>query len=181
MRFHATPLTGVWLIEPERLTDERGFFARSWCREEFAAHDVSHDWVQCNISYNRHRGTLRGLHFQAAPRAEAKLIRCTRGALFDVVVDVRPQSLNFGRWVGFELSADNHHMLYVPEGFAHGFQTLADDTEVFYQMSESYSPEAARGIRWDDPFLGIDWPQCAHRIISPRDLRHPEFSLCGAC
>ncbi len=175
MRFHATPLAGAWLIEPECREDERGFFARSWCREEFAAHGIDCCWAQCNISYNRIRGTLRGLHYQAAPKAEAKLVRCTRGALFDVIVDLRPESPTFGRWVAFELTAENHHSVFAPEGFAHGFQTLADDTEVFYQISESYYPEAACGVTWDDPVLGIDWPPCERRIISPRDLSYPRL------
>lgn len=180
MRFHTTALPGVWLIEPERLEDERGFFARSWCREEFEAHGIYCDWVQCNISFNRSRGTLRGLHYQSAPRAEAKLVRCTRGALFDVIVDVRPDSPGFGTWEGFELTADNHHMMFVPEGFAHGFQTRADDTEVFYQMSEFFCTGSSQGVRWDDPKLSIDWPTCERRIISPRDLTYPELRTCGA-
>jgi dTDP-4-dehydrorhamnose 3,5-epimerase len=180
MRFHQTVLPGVWLIEPERREDERGFFARSWCREEFAAHGIRCDWAQCNISFSRRRGTLRGLHYQAPPWAEAKLVRCTQGALFDVVVDVRPLSPHFGRWASFELSDDNSRLVFVPEGFAHGFQTLVDDTEVFYQVSECYHPEAERGLRWDDPSLGIAWPPCERRVISPRDLSHPEFRLCGA-
>jgi dTDP-4-dehydrorhamnose 3,5-epimerase len=181
MRFHATPLPGALLVEPERLEDERGFFARSWCREEFADHGIHCDWVQCNISYNRRRGTLRGLHYQAAPHEEAKLVRCTRGKAFDVIVDLRPQSVTFGRWAAFELSAENHRMVFVPAGFAHGFQTLADDTELFYQMSEVYCPEKAGGVRWDDPLLAIDWPPCPRRIISPRDLSYRELRPCGAC
>jgi dTDP-4-dehydrorhamnose 3,5-epimerase len=175
MRFHATPLAGAWLIEPECRADERGFFARSWCRAEFAAHGIDCTWAQCNISFNRTRGTLRGLHYQAEPYAEAKLLRCTRGALFDVIVDLRPDSPTFARWVAFELSAENHRMVFAPGGFAHGFQTLADDTEVFYQMSEPYCPEAARGVAWDDPSLAIAWPPCAQRIISARDLSHPRL------
>jgi dTDP-4-dehydrorhamnose 3,5-epimerase len=179
MRFHATPLPGALLLEPERLEDDRGFFARSWCREEFADHGIHCDWVQCNISYNRTRGTLRGLHYQAAPRAEAKLVRCTRGAVFDVLVDLRPESPAFGRWAAFELSAENRRLLFVPEGFAHGFQTLVDDTELFYQMSKAYSPQAARGVRWDDPLLSISWPACERRIISARDQGYPELRPCG--
>ncbi len=180
MLFHATSLPGVLLIEPERLEDDRGFFARSWCREAFADHGIHCDWVQCNISYNRRSGTLRGLHYQAAPQVEAKLVRCTRGRVFDVIVDLRPQSVTFAQWAGFELSAENHRMVFVPAGFAHGFQTLADDTELFYQMSESYCPDRARGVRWDDPLLAIDWPPCAERIISPRDLSYPEMRTCAA-
>jgi len=179
MRFHATPLPGALLLEPERLEDERGFFARTWCREEFADHGIRCDWVQCNISYNRIRGTLRGLHYQAAPCVEAKLVRCTRGAVFDVLVDLRPESPTFRCWAAFELSADNHRLLFVPEGFAHGFQTLVDDTELFYQMSEAYCPQMARGVRWDDPLLQILWPPCERRIISARDLSYPDLLRSG--
>jgi dTDP-4-dehydrorhamnose 3,5-epimerase len=181
MRFHPTPLPGALLIEPERVQDERGFFARSWCREEFAAHGIRCEWVQCNVSYTCRRGTLRGLHYQAAPHAEAKLVRCTRGAAFDVIVDLRPRSPAFGRWAAFELSCENQRLVFVPPGFAHGFQTLADDTELFYHMSEFYYPELARGVRWDDPRLAIAWPACERRIISPRDLSLPELRPCSAC
>jgi dTDP-4-dehydrorhamnose 3,5-epimerase len=173
MRFIELSLKGVFLIEPERRVDERGFFARSWCREEFAARGLSAAWVQSNISFNRRRGTLRGLHYQAPPAGEVKLVRCTRGAIHDVLVDVRPDSPQYLRWIAVELTEDNARMVYVPTGFAQGYQTLADDTEVFYEMSHPYCPEAARGLRWDDPALGIAWPQCARRIIAPRDLDWP--------
>jgi dTDP-4-dehydrorhamnose 3,5-epimerase len=180
MLFHETRLKGAFLIEPERREDERGFFARTWCREEFAAHGIHARWVQCNISANSRAGTLRGMHFQAEPHPEAKLIRCTMGAVYDVIVDVRTGSATYGQWVGVELSAENRRQIYVPEGFAHGFQTLADDTELFYQMSEFYHPELMRGFRWDDPALQIDWPPCRERIIAARDLALPNLRLCPA-
>jgi len=166
-------LGGAFLIEPERHEDERGFFARTFCSTEFAAHGLNPAVAQCSVSYNRRRGTLRGLHYQAAPHAEDKLVRCTAGAVFDVIVDLRPGSATFRRWVGLELSAVQRRMLYVPAGLAHGFQTLADDTEIFYQISTPYVPEATRGIRWDDPELAIGWPAVAARVISRRDLALP--------
>jgi len=175
MHFEELHLSGAFVIEPERKEDERGFFARTWCRREFAAHGIDCDWVQCNISFNKRRGTLRGMHYQIAPREEAKLVRCTMGALYDVIVDLRPNSPRRGQWAGVELTADNRRMLLVPPGFAHGFQTLADDTEVFYQMSDFHYPEAARGVRWNDPKLAIDWPPCEHRIITARDQNYPDF------
>jgi dTDP-4-dehydrorhamnose 3,5-epimerase len=174
--FRETSLQGVFLIEVERRTDERGFFARTWCRSEFAAHGLCLDWVQSSFSFNRARGTLRGLHYQASPNAETKLIRCTMGALYDVVVDIRPDSPEFGRWIGLELTAQNRRLLYIPKGFAHGFQTLVDDTEVFYQISEHYCPESARGVRWNDPLLGIQWPACDKRVISARDQEYPNLA-----
>ena len=175
MRFLETPLAGVWVVEPDRLTDERGYFARTFCEGAFAERGLATHWVQCNTSYNRHRGTLRGMHYQAAPHGEAKLIRCTRGALFDVVVDLRANSPTRGRWFGVELSAETGRMLYVPEGLAHGFQTLEDATEVFYQMSHAYVPEAARGVRWDDPAFAIAWPESGARVISERDRTYPDW------
>lgn len=171
MRFIETKLKGAYIIEPEPIEDERGFFARTYCAREFEAHGLNPRFVQCNISYNKKKGTLRGMHYQAAPYAEAKLVRCTRGAIYDVIIDFRPESPTYKAWVTVELTADNHLMLYVPESFAHGFQTLADDTEVFYQMSEYYHPESARGARWDDPAFGIVWPETTGRSISIRD-RH---------
>jgi dTDP-4-dehydrorhamnose 3,5-epimerase len=158
VRFQETELPGAFVIEPERIEDDRGFFARIWCIREFADHGLSTDLVQCNVSYNARKGTLRGMHYQVAPHAEIKLVRCTRGSILDVIVDVRPESPTFHRWVGVELSARNGRMLYIPEGFAHGFQTLEDGSEVFYQMSTFYHPESARGLRWDDPAVGIEWP-----------------------
>jgi dTDP-4-dehydrorhamnose 3,5-epimerase len=174
--FTETTLKGAFLIEAERREDERGFFARTWCQREFASHGLEKNWVQCSISFNRKKGTLRGMHYQAPPYEEAKLIRCTRGAIFDVIVDLRPHSPSFKHWVGLELTADNRRMLYIPEGFAHGFQTLADETEIFYQMSQFYAPEYASGVRWDDPALHIAWPT-DERTISERDRSYPDFLL----
>ena len=168
MRFTETRLKGAFIIEPERLEDERGFFARTFCQKEFEAHGLNPRMVQCNISYNKHKGTLRGMHYQAAPMAEAKLVRCTRGAIYDVIIDLRPESPTYCQWLAEELNAENSKIIYIPEGFAHGFQTLENDTEVFYQMSEFYSPEHARGVRWDDPVFGIEWPLNT-KIISEKD------------
>jgi dTDP-4-dehydrorhamnose 3,5-epimerase len=175
MRFLATGLAGAFVIEPEPREDERGLFARTWCREEFAARGLNTAWAQCNVSFNNRRGTLRGLHYQAGPYAEVKLVRCTAGAAYDVIVDLRPGSPTCRRWAAVELTARNRRAVYIPAGFAHGFQTLADGTELFYQMSELYHPESARGARWDDPALGIAWPECPERVISPRDLAFPDL------
>ena len=172
MKFIETRLKGAFIIEPERLEDERGFFARTFCQKEFEAHGLNPKMVQCNISYNKHKGTLRGMHYQAAPMAEAKLVRCTRGAIYDVIIDLRHESPTYCQWLAEELSTENSRMTYIPEGFAHGFQTLEDDTEVFYQMSEFYSPEHARGVRWDDPVFGIEWPLNT-KIISEKDNNYP--------
>src|SRR5262245_60677259 len=158
MIFQNTPLAGACLLEIEPHCDERGFFARSWCRDEFAAHGLDTRLVQCSISRNRLKGTLRGLHFQAAPHAEAKLVRCTMGAIYDVIVDLRPGSPTLCRHYGAMLTAENHRALYVPEGFAHGFLTLADESEVLYQMSEFYHADSSRGVRWNDSAFGIPWP-----------------------
>jgi dTDP-4-dehydrorhamnose 3,5-epimerase len=171
MKFAETKLEGVFVIEPELIEDERGFFALSWLPEEFAGRGLNPRLAQCNISFNWLKGTLRGMHFQAAPHEEAKSVRCTRGAIFDVVVDLRPDSPTRYRWSAVELTAENRRMLYVPEGFAHGYQTLEDATEVFYQVSETYHPESARGLRWDDPRLDITWPLPVTRI-SARDAGH---------
>jgi len=172
MKFSPTKLPGIWLVDLERHEDERGFFARSWCQQEFAQHGLNPNLVQCNVSFNRKRGTLRGMHYQTIPHAEAKLVRCTRGVIYDVAVDLRPESPNYRQWVGVELTAGNGHALYIAEGFAHGFQTLADDSEVFYQMSESFHPECARGARWNDPAFRITWP-LPNPIISERDQNLP--------
>lgn len=174
MKFLPTPLAGAYLVELEPLEDERGFFARSFCQNEFRALGLDPVVAQCNVSFNRRRGTLRGLHYQAEPHAEAKLVRCTRGAIWDVIVDLRSNSPTARQWFAAELTAENRRSLYVPAGFAHGFQTLADDTEVFYQMSEFYHPEAARGIRWDDPVLAIPWP-IKDAVVSPRDRGFPRL------
>ena len=177
MKFVETRLSGAFLIEWDPIVDERGHFARTWCAEEFRAHGLNPVLSQCNLSFNRHRGTLRGLHYQAKPHEEAKLVRCSAGRMYDVIVDLRPDSSTFKQWIGVELSRDNRTMLYVPEGFAHGFQTLEDDTEVCYQMSVPYHAESARGVRWDDPALGIQWPEVGAAILSSRDLRYPDYGL----
>jgi dTDP-4-dehydrorhamnose 3,5-epimerase len=174
MIFHATRLLGVFEIDLQLHQDERGFFARSWCRNEFEQHGLNPSLVQCNVSFNRKRGTLRGLHLQAAPHAEAKLVRCTRGALFDVAVDLRPGSPTYLTWTGSTLTAENRRALYIPEGCAHGFLTLEDGTEIFYQMSGFYEPSASCGFRWNDPTFGIDWPGEV-TVISERDASYPDF------
>jgi dTDP-4-dehydrorhamnose 3,5-epimerase len=174
MIFTETRLTGAFLIAPERRQDERGFFARTWCQQEFADEGLQTAWVQCNISFNRQRGTLRGMHYQAAPYEEAKLVRCTMGAVYDVIIDLRADSPTYRQWLAVELTADNRLMLFIPKGFAHGFQTLTDETEVFYQMSQFYAPDYGRGVRWDDPAFNIAWP-ADKRIISERDQGFPDF------
>lgn len=175
MRFIETKLRGAFIVEPERLPDERGFFARTWSRAEFEAQGLNPDLVQCNLSFNARRGTLRGMHYQAAPHAQVKLVRCTAGRVFDCIIDLREGSATFAQWFGVELSAENRAQLYVPEGFAHGFQTLEDGTEVFYQMSSPYVPESARGVRWNDPIFGIVWPEVGERILNERDRTYPDF------
>lgn len=172
MKFIETRLKGAYIIEIELLEDERGFFARTFCQTEFEAHGLNPRLVQCSLSFNRRKGTLRGMHFQVAPMAESKLVRCTKGAIYDVILDLRPDSSTYCQWVAVELSGDNYRMLYIPEGFAHGFQTLEEDTEVFYQMSEFYAPEYARGVRWDDPAFNIEWP-LKTRILSKKDMSYP--------
>ncbi len=175
MIFSDTALAGAYIIEPERRADARGFFARTWCRNEFEAHGLDARLVQCSISFNSKKGTLRGMHYQTAPHEEAKLVRCTMGAIYDVIIDLRPGSPTFKRHIGVELSAENRTMLYVPAGFAHGFQTLVDNTEVFYQMSEFYAPEHSAGVRWNDPAFGIVWPP-DERTIVERDQNYPDFT-----
>ena len=175
MIFTETILPGAFIIDQERLEDPRGFFARTWCERECAAHGLNARIVQCSLSVNKRRGTLRGLHYQVPPHQETKLVRCTRGSIFDVVLDLRADSATYRRHVSVLLSAENGRMVYVPEGCAHGFQTLEDDTEVAYQMSEFYVPECARGVRWDDPAFGIEWPP-AERIIIDRDRNYDNVS-----
>lgn len=175
MHFAETKLPGAFVIELRRISDERGWFARSFSREEFAAHGLNPQVVDANASFNDRAGTLRGLHHQQAPHAEAKLIRCTRGAIYDVLVDLRPDSPAFCDWFALELSAASPQMVYAPEGVAHGFQTLEDATEVSYLMSSGYVPEHASGVRWDDPAFGIEWPAVEQRTISERDLSYPDF------
>lgn len=174
MKFTETSLKGAYLIEPERVEDERGFFARSFCQHEFADHGLISTFVQCNISFNNKKGTLRGMHYQTDPFPETKLVRCTRGKIFDVIIDLRPESVSFKEWFGVELSAQNRSMLYIPNGFAHGFQTLSDEAELFYQMSEFYHPECARGVRWNDGAFAIDWP-LAVSMISEKDQCYALF------
>ena len=174
MRFIETPLEGAFVIEPERFEDERGFFARTWCQREFITHGLNPNLVQCNISFNHHSGTLRGMHHQAPPHEEAKLVRCTMGSIYDVIIDIRPDSDTYKDWIAVELTAANRKMLYIPEGFSHGFMTLTDDTEVFYQMSVFYAPDFARGIRWNDPQFGIAWPR-AVSIMAEKDKRFTDF------
>jgi dTDP-4-dehydrorhamnose 3,5-epimerase len=175
MIFRETKLGGVFIIELRPMSDERGFFARTWCKREFTQHGLSSDLVQCSMSFNRKAGTLRGMHYQEAPHEEVKIVRCTAGAVYDVVIDLRPSSPTFRQWIAVELSAENRRMLYIPAECAHGFQTLADNTEVFYQISDFHAPECARGVRWDDPAFGIHWPQ-AVRTISLRDATYPGFA-----
>ena len=172
MRFIETGLAGAWLIEPEPVADARGMFARTFCERELAAHGVQFRIVQCNTSFNAKRDTLRGMHYQEGAHAEQRIVRCTAGAIYDVIVDLRPGSPTRRKWFGAELTARNRHMMYVPVGFAHGFKSLEDDAEVFYLMSAFYAPEAARGVRWDDPALGIRWPGGAP-ILSERDRGYP--------
>lgn len=179
MIFRDTGIDGAWILEAERLEDERGFFARTWDADEFAERGLNARLAQCSISYNRLRGTLRGLHYQVAPHEEAKLVRCTAGAIFDVVVDLRPDSTTFRDWFGVELSADNRLAVYVPEACAHGFLTLTDGCEVHYQISQFYAPEAARGVRWDDPAFGITWPGEV-LVMNERDRTYPDFRAEGA-
>jgi dTDP-4-dehydrorhamnose 3,5-epimerase len=162
------------IVDVESHADERGFFARSWCTREFAERGLNPSVVQCNVSGNTAKGTLRGMHYQVAPHAEVKLVRCTKGAVYDVIIDLRVGSSTFLRHVGVELTADNHRALYIPEGFAHGFITLQDNSEVFYQMSAFYEPMAACGVRWNDPIFGIDWPLPV-AVISTRDREYPDF------
>jgi len=172
MKFIETILQGAYLIVPDLLEDERGFFARTFCRREFAEMGINSDFVQGNISYNKKKGTLRGMHYQIRPHAEVKLVRCTAGAIYDVIVDLRPESPTFRQWISAELTASNHETLYIPERFAHGFQTLSDDAEVIYHHSAYYAPENEHGLRFDDSSLGIAWPLPV-AVISDRDKNHP--------
>ena len=175
MNFLTTPLAGVWLIEPEIRTDTRGFFARMHCDDEFEQRGLRAHFVQTSLSFNIRKGTLRGMHWQAAPHEERKLVRCVQGGIYDVVVDVRRESPTFRQWFAAELTADNRRSLFIPERCAHGFQTLADLTEVSYQISAKHSAASARGVRWNDPTFGISWPACNDRTISERDATFPDF------
>ncbi len=176
MLFQPTKLDGAYLIALQKLADARGFFARAWCVHEFAEHGLDSNLVQCNVSFNTQQGTLRGMHYQAEPCAETKLVRCTSGAIYDVIIDLRPASPTYLQWTGVTLSAENRLMLYVPKGFAHGFQTLADGSEVFYQMSDFYAPAYARGLRWNDPLFNIQWP-LAVSMISDKDQQYADYQV----
>lgn len=176
MIFHETSVCGVYLIDLERRGDERGFFARVFCEREFAARRLVTRFVQVNNSLSPERGTLRGMHYQLPPRAETKIVRCVQGALWDVALDLRPESPTFGKWFGTELTADNRRMMYVPKGCAHGFLTLQPNTEVLYLVDEFYAPELERGVRWNDAQFGIKWP-CVPTVLSQKDERHPDFKL----
>ena len=175
MKFTPTRIPGVMIVDVEPIEDDRGAFARSWCRDEFRAHGLVADVAQCSVSYNRRRGTLRGMHFQAAPHAEAKLVRCTRGAIHDVALDLRAESPSFRQWVAVDLDDRGRRALYIPAGCAHGFQTLTDDTEVFYQITPAFVEGAGRGVRWNDPAFDIAWP-VSDPILSDRDRRFPDFA-----
>jgi dTDP-4-dehydrorhamnose 3,5-epimerase len=174
VRFVPTPLAGLVVVEIEPREDDRGMFARTFCADEFAAHGLHASWPQCNVSWNAKRATIRGMHFQKAPHEEPKLVRCTRGRIFDVAIDLRPRSPTFKRWFGVELSAEKRSALHIPGGFAHGFQALVDDVEVFYQMGERYRPELASGVRWNDPAFAIAWP-LPDPILSSKDAGYPDF------
>jgi dTDP-4-dehydrorhamnose 3,5-epimerase len=176
MIFKRTRISGVYLLEPERLTDERGFFARTWCQSEFTEHGIDPRIVQCNLSFNPNQGTLRGMHYQRAPHEETKIVRCTMGAIFDVALDLRRDSPTFKQWVGAPLTAENREMLVIPPGCAHGYLTLAPNTEVFYQMSACYTPTHGAGVRWNDPVFGIQWPADV-TMIADRDRDYPDFQL----
>lgn len=175
MNFEPTGLDGAWILHLHRHGDERGFFARAWCADEFRRQGLNPMLAQCSLSYNRRAATLRGMHYQAAPAQEAKVVRCTSGAIHDVLVDLRPESPSYRQWVARELTADNRESLYVPEGVAHGFLTLSEHAEVLYLISRAYAPALARGVRWDDPAFGIEWPRTP-AVISERDRSYPDYT-----
>lgn len=174
MIFTETKLKGAFILELKKIEDERGFFARSWCQKEMEEHGLTAQVVQTNVSFNPKKGTLRGMHYQVAPHEESKLVRCTRGSIFDVIIDLRPGSETYKQWQGVKLTSDNYRMLFVPEGFAHGYMTLEDNTEVTYQVSQFYTPGAEQGIRWNDPAFNVDWP-LTPSILSEKDKAHPDF------
>ena len=175
MIFTETALKGTYIIEPEKYEDDRGYFARVFCKKEFEAHGFKLNMVQSNIAFSRKKWILRGLHYQVNPYAEVKLVRCISGRIFDVIIDLRPESLTYKQWFGTELSAENNQMLLIPQNFAHGYQSLANGTEVFYQVSQFYTPDAERGVRWDDPAFNIQWPEMTNPIISEKDKSWPDF------
>jgi dTDP-4-dehydrorhamnose 3,5-epimerase len=174
MTFIEIPLKGAYIISPDRKEDERGFFARTFCKNDFSQHGLNPNLAQCSISFNKVRGTLRGMHYQIRPHEETKIVRCTMGSVFDVIIDLRPDSSDFKKWFSIELNSNNRLMLYVPEGFAHGFLTLEDNTEVLYEISEFYAPDTARGVRWNDPAFGIIWPE-SPKVISIKDREYADF------
>lgn len=176
MKFTPTRLDGVWIIDLDPHVDDRGFFARSWCQHEFAEHGLNQRLAQCNIAFSPRTGTLRGMHYQVPPHEEVKLVRVTRGAIFDVTVDLRPESPTAMQWISVKLTADNRRMVYIAEGIAHGYQTLEDDTEVFYQMSEFFHPDSYRGIRWNDPAVAIQWP-AGEKVVSERDNAYDDIDV----
>ena len=169
MIFKETKLKGAFIVDIDKIGDDRGFFARAWCQKEFKNHGLTTSLAQANIAFSRYKGTLRGMHYQVKPYEEAKLIRCTKGAIYDVMIDLRPHSSTYKEWFGIELSEDDYRFVYIPENFAHGYLTLSDNTETFYQVSQFYSPESERGIRWDDPTFGIIWPVTEQLVISEKD------------
>lgn len=175
MKFTQTGIEGAFVIEIEPHLDDRGFFARAWCRREFEKRGIQFEFVQANIAFSKEKGTLRGMHFQNAPHAEAKFLRCVKGEIFDVIIDLRPDSPTFKHWFGIELTAENHKIIFIPEGFAHGYLTTAADTEVFYLVSAFYSPDAEGGVRWDDPAFGIEWPMVGNLTMSEKDRSWPDF------
>ena len=174
MKFEETPLPGAYIIEFEKHEDERGYFARTYCQKEFRSHGLQDTFVQSNVSYNKQRGTLRGMHYQAEPYGEVKVVSCTAGEIYDVIIDLRPDSETYCRWFGLNLSESNDRSLYIPKGFAHGFQTIRDNSIVYYQMGEFYHPEYARGVRWNDPLFGINWPLPVS-TVSGKDSNYPDF------
>jgi len=174
MKISETELAGAYVIELEAVEDERGYFARTYCRKEFTEYGLKTEIAQCSLSYNARRGTLRGMHYQVEPEAETKLVQCMCGSLYDVIIDLRPQSETYCHWFGIELSADKRRLLYIPEGFAHGFQTLEENTTIYYQISAFYDPQFARGVRWNDPAFGIKWP-LASPIMSEKDKLLPDY------
>ena len=173
MIFKESKLKGAFIIEIDKKSDDRGFFARTWCKNEFEAQGLSTKFVQVNLAFNEKKGILRGMHYQKNPYEEVKLVRCTRGALYDVIIDIRKDSPTYKQWIGIELTQDNYRMLYIPEGFAHGYQTLQDHTEIIYQVSQFYTPNAEGGVRWDDPTVNIVWPETEERNISSKDQMWP--------
>ncbi len=175
MKFYPLPLEGAYCLEPEEIHDERGYFARTYCKEEFLKFGLNPHLEQCSLSFNRCKYTVRGMHYQISPFKEAKLVSCVQGAIFDVIIDMRKDSKTFLEWFGVELTAENNKQLYIPEGFAHGFQTLADNSKVFYQISEKFHPSSARGVRWDDPRFAIAWPYKENITISQKDISYSDF------